>query len=647
MSATVLIVQPDTDLAGRLGHLILEGTPDAQVGTVPAAHDALAALDGYSDLDLCVCELYFGDHDGLAFLAALRTRFRRTRVLVVTRYNLENFGPYIQGLTLFPQPLDEAVFKKTCQDALETLEGQEFRPFRIGKKQPPDRWGDCYAGYDTGVKRDVFLTVNRAGASAEDSRRFRNFATAMARAGHPNVQAVYQAGANQGRDFFAREKWDMPNLTEMAVAGQRIDGRIAARIVHVVGSVIIFWDANSHPHTAVGASDVTISPQGVVKVANCVDPTLPSVPPGSADLTGVAHALDALLQSVEGVPERVRALLHRLGRGPVPLVEIVGEAQALEIELAPERQIEDTQERQVARKAVAVARKRQQLVIRIMAIASIFVLLIVGYFVYLRFFAPRPQFNEMAEVPAGPYIYQDGPATLDHTFYIDKYEVTMGEYLRFLEAIDNAKTDAAWRSPLQKGEKDHQPTDWADHFEDGKTVPGIFSCIKYDKLYHGEPITLDDPVFNIDWLDAAAYANWAGKRLPDEHEWEKAARGTSGLTYPWGNIFQPVANVWYRLGSDDPHATSHLPVNANPGDKSPYGVFDLGGNVSEWTASIVPSPKIQSLKVAVIRGGNFLNTRTDDDAAMTNRILMAPDSRFVWLGFRCVSDTPPANTANP
>ena len=103
------------------------------------------------DLDLCVCELYFEDGDGLAFLSAIRARFRRTRVILVSSYNLQNFGDYIQGLTVFRTPLDESVFASTCQDTLATLEGHEFPPFRLGQKQPPDRWGDCYAAYDTGV----------------------------------------------------------------------------------------------------------------------------------------------------------------------------------------------------------------------------------------------------------------------------------------------------------------------------------------------------------------------------------------------------------------------------------------------------------------------------------------------------------------
>ena len=169
----------------------------------------------------------------------------------------------------------------TCQDALETLEGLEFPPFRIKQKQPPDRWGDCYAAYDTGVKRDVFITVLRTGSTEDEAKYFRAAAMAMAQAVHPNVQAVYQGGQFQGRDFFAREKWDMPNLSEMATAGQRIEGRLAARIVQIVGSVIIFWDANGFPHTPIGAVDVTVSTEGITKIGNCVDPRLAPTPPGT------------------------------------------------------------------------------------------------------------------------------------------------------------------------------------------------------------------------------------------------------------------------------------------------------------------------------------------------------------------------------
>jgi formylglycine-generating enzyme required for sulfatase activity len=240
----------------------------------------------------------------------------------------------------------------------------------------------------------------------------------------------------------------------------------------------------------------------------------------------------------------------------------------------------------------------------------------------------------MQKVPAGPYIYQGSPANLGQDFYIDKYEVTFGQYLNFLRAVSDAGTDAAWRDPGQKGEKDHQPTDWLN----------IFQAIKYHQPYGHELITLDFPVFNVDWYDAQAYAKWAGKRLPTDEEWEKAARGAKGDMFPWGTLFRPLANtaVFAAGTSETGQPKTHHVVDGNPGDRSPYGVMDMAGNVSEWTATLVDSTKISGEKVAIIRGANFL-TRTLEHEELTFRDTdYSPGSREVWLGFRCASDTPPA-----
>jgi formylglycine-generating enzyme required for sulfatase activity len=342
----------------------------------------------------------------------------------------------------------------------------------------------------------------------------------------------------------------------------------------------------------------------------------------------------------------VQALLERIGSGPVPLAAVVGEAQAIDIELAPEREIEVTEERQVARQAIHVERKKQKRNAYIMGALSALVILVAGYFIYQRFFAPPAsrEFNDMVRIPSGPYIYQAGPATMDHTYYIDKYEVTLGQYLNFLKAVRDAGTDAAWRNSAQKGEKNHEPTDWADRDEDGNRISGIFSCIRYHQPYHKEYITLDYPVFNIDWYDAEAYAKWAGKRLPTEEEWEKAARGPKGNLYPWGNTFQALANTSVAGGNSSgeaPQSHTHEIVDGTPGDRSSYGVFDMAGNVSEWTDTIAPSTKLASMNIAVIRGANFLS-RTEDHELLTNRITdYGFDTRQVWLGFRCASDTPP------
>ena len=196
-------------------------------------------------------------------------------------------------------------------------------------------------------------------------------------------------------------------------------------------------------------------------------------------------------------------------------------------------------------------------------------------------------------------VYADG-------FYIDRYEVTNKDYKKFV--------DATGRTP---------PDDWA-----GKAYP---------------PGRGKHPVIFVSWYDAGEYCKWAGKRLPREIEWEKGARGTDGRTYPWGSR-------WDMRKSNNPlrgHEGTE-PAGSFEAGKSPYGLYDMSGNVWEWqddgylphAGSDYVSPEFGG-KYRILKGGSWWDCMfygCGISAPAYNRSFFDPDTKNDSFGFRCAAD---------
>ena len=219
------------------------------------------------------------------------------------------------------------------------------------------------------------------------------------------------------------------------------------------------------------------------------------------------------------------------------------------------------------------------------------------------------------------------------TYNIDRHEVTNEQYEAFLDATGH---------PL--------PRFW-------------------DQLgLNGE----DQPVTGVSWYDARTYCGWAGKRLPTEAEWEKAARGTNGLAFPWGEVWdsaklrsaESVAgraignyNEWTLWRSESMSDGGPAPVGSYPDGASPYGVLDMAGNVWEWVADWYdPSYYTTTLEknpsgpangtVRVLRGGGWDVPWVVAFTWFRERFIPPEYNASAVVGFRCASDELPAETPN-
>jgi formylglycine-generating enzyme required for sulfatase activity len=233
--------------------------------------------------------------------------------------------------------------------------------------------------------------------------------------------------------------------------------------------------------------------------------------------------------------------------------------------------------------------------------------------------------REMVQIPEGPFTMGSADGDPDETpehqiflkvYYLDVREVNQEEYARFAKMTK-------------------------------RLMPRI-------EVFEDDQSKLLKPEFaamSVSWDDAVAYCKWAGKRLPSEAEWEKAGRGEGKRRYPWGDTFENGrANV---DGSEDGYRYLAPPGSFEAG-RSPYGLYDMTGNVAEWVAdsydegyykkSPYRDPKgSEEGEIKVVRGGSW--RETEHNARLSKRFAAKRWRTDITIGIRCAADAESGGTA--
>ena len=213
--------------------------------------------------------------------------------------------------------------------------------------------------------------------------------------------------------------------------------------------------------------------------------------------------------------------------------------------------------------------------------------------------------DTMVEIPAGEFIYQEGEAIIKNPYLIDVYPVTNQQFEKYIKA-----------GGYQKNQY------WSDEGLQWREAQRITLPLYWTEKKLNQP---EQPVLGVSYHEAEAYSKWADKKLPTEQEWERAARGTDGRIYPWGNDFDSE-----MCNTSESCAGNTTLVTRYPNGISPAGCYDMVGNVYEWTTSWYDEEK----NLKTVRGGSWGHTRKSAQCAF--RFSFSPSAQSYGIGFRCV-----------
>ncbi len=476
-----------------------------------------------------------------------------------------------------------------------------------------------YSATQVSVQREVVLCslANDLKTDTEARREFISDVQIKASVDHPLISSVLEAVKNDTQCFFAMEKLHGSTLEAIHEKGSSIAPIDTARIIRNVASANQYLENRKLATLPLLAQHVVIDDKFHCRLGNRAVVGEPNPNTATRDKQLIGQLLHDLLEPGQPGSTRTGSLLDFMAdpdrETPLSWTQIHDLADEVERQLAQERQLAKPRDcspiqSPTMRMAPAVSSSAVSKVIA--AIAVIAILTGMLYYFTSRKAIPRErEIPDMVRVPAGDYPGPDGTPVHLREFWIDAHEVTIGEYAKFLQALNTLNEDqkTVYQHEDQPDSKtSHLPDDWEK----------LYDAAKNGILWNGLEVDLNFPVVGVDWWDAYAYAEWKGRRLPTREEWYAACSAGGDLSKLAGSGWAPV---------DQTEPTNH-------------GIYGLAGNVSEWMRKRTLDPANPSMPARyIISGASYLRPK---HGARAREWVETRNLRRADLGFRTTSTSP-------